>query len=63
MSFPPNGRHVKKVLNYFAGGVYGMSFGFLMPMICFAFVGVYGYMWSRLSKVDNEINLSAVKGH
>jgi len=45
------------------GDVYGMSFGFLMPMICFAVVAVYGFMWSKLSKVNDKVNLSSVKGH
>jgi MFS transporter, FHS family, L-fucose permease len=34
------------------GDVYGMSFAFLMPMVCFAIVATYGYMWAKLSKAD-----------
>jgi MFS transporter, FHS family, L-fucose permease len=45
------------------GDVYGMSFAFLMPLVCFAMVAVYGYMWSKLSKSDGRIDLSVVKGH
>jgi len=45
------------------GDVYGMSFAFLMPMVCFAVVATYGYLWSKLSKTDDKINLSNVKGH
>jgi FHS family L-fucose permease-like MFS transporter len=42
------------------GDVYNMSISFLMPLCCFAIISVYGYMWSKLSKVDNKINPVAV---
>ena len=44
------------------GDVYNMSISFLMPLCCFAIISVYGYMWSKLSKVDNKINPVAVQG-
>lgn len=31
------------------GDVYNMSVGFLMPLVCFAIVSVYGFYWNRLS--------------
>jgi MFS transporter, FHS family, L-fucose permease len=36
------------------GDVYGMSFSFLMPMVCFAIVATYGYLWAKLSKADKN---------
>jgi MFS transporter, FHS family, L-fucose permease len=36
------------------GDVYGMSIAFLMPMVCFAIVATYGYMWAKLSKIDKN---------
>jgi FHS family L-fucose permease-like MFS transporter len=32
---------------------YDMSRGFIVPMICFAFVAVYGFCWPKLSKADS----------
>lgn len=29
---------------------YGVSSGFIVPLICFAFVGFYGFAWGKLSK-------------
>ena len=31
------------------GDEYDMSRGFIVPMVCFAFVAFYGYAWPRLS--------------
>jgi hypothetical protein len=36
-----------------------MSISFLMPMVCFAAIAVYGYLWSRLSKTDSRMEPSA----
>ena len=44
------------------GDVYNMSISFLVPLCCFAIISVYGFMWSKLSKVDNKINPIAVQG-
>lgn len=44
------------------GDVYNMSISFLVPLSCFVIISVYGYMWSKLSKVDNKINPVAVQG-
>jgi FHS family L-fucose permease-like MFS transporter len=30
-----------------------MSRGFIVPLVCFAFVACYGFMWPRLSKADS----------
>jgi len=45
------------------GDVYNMSVSFLVPLCCFALVAIYGYSWSRLSKVEAQINVSTIKGH
>jgi hypothetical protein len=29
---------------------YNMSRGFIVPLVCFAFVAFYGFSWPRLSK-------------
>lgn len=42
---------------------YDMSFSFIVPIVCFAFVALYGFCWPKLSKADslNGANISA--GH
>jgi len=45
------------------GDVYNMSISFLVPLCCFAMISVYGYMWSKLSKVDTKINSVVVQGN
>jgi len=45
------------------GDVYNMSVGFIMPMICFAFVSLYGFFWPKLSKAEDISEISASKGH
>ncbi len=37
------------------GDVYNMSVSFFMPMGCFALIAVYGFLWSRLSRVDDGV--------
>lgn len=32
---------------------YGMARGFIMPLVCFALVALYGLLWRRLSAADN----------
>ncbi len=44
------------------GDVYNMSVGFIMPMICFAFVSLYGYLWPKLSKAEG-LSTIASSGH
>ncbi len=31
---------------------WGMRFGFLMPLLCFAFIAFYGFSWTRLEAAD-----------
>jgi len=56
------GAIMPKLMGYL-GDTYNMSVGFLMPMGCFALISVYGFLWPRLSKTNNEINISLSKGH
>jgi FHS family L-fucose permease-like MFS transporter len=32
---------------------YDMSRGFIVPLVCFAFVAFYGFSWSRLSNAES----------
>lgn len=34
------------------GDTYNMSVGFIMPLICFAIVAIYGFAWPKLSKTN-----------
>ena len=34
------------------GDTYNMSIGFIMPLICFAIVALYGFAWPKLSKTN-----------
>lgn len=47
------GAIMPKLMGYL-GDVYNMSTSFLMPMICFVVIAVYGFLWARLSKADGE---------
>jgi len=38
---------------------YDMSRGFIVPMVCFAFVAFYGYNWPRFSKADSLNGIKA----
>ncbi len=42
---------------------YNMSRGFIVPLICFAFIAVYGYNWSRLSRAESLHGVGASAGH
>jgi FHS family L-fucose permease-like MFS transporter len=46
----------------YLGDIYNMSVGFLMPMGCFVFIALYGYLWPRLSKTESPLNMSASHG-
>jgi FHS family L-fucose permease-like MFS transporter len=35
------------------GDVYNMSVSFIVPMACFIIISIYGFSWSKLSKVDS----------
>jgi MFS transporter, FHS family, L-fucose permease len=56
------GAVLPKLMGYVADE-YDMSRGFIVPMVCFAFVAFYALNWPRFSKADslNSANLS--RGH
>jgi FHS family L-fucose permease-like MFS transporter len=41
----------------------GMSAGFIVPLVCFVWVALYGFGWSKLSGTQGVVGLSAAKGH
>ncbi len=42
---------------------YDLSRGFIVPMLCFAFVAIYGFMWPRLSNSEGTVSVSTTGGH
>ena len=42
---------------------YDMSRGFIVPMICFALIALYGYGWPKLSRVESLHGVGASGGH
>ncbi|HEY3442607.1 MAG TPA: MFS transporter [Paludibaculum sp.] len=42
---------------------YDMSRGFAVPMVCFAFVALYGYMWPKLAGADSLASVRPSAGH
>jgi fucose permease len=42
---------------------YNMSRGFIVPMICFAFIALYGYGWPKLSRAEALHGVGVTKGH
>jgi MFS transporter, FHS family, L-fucose permease len=56
------GAIMPKIMGYL-GDVYNMSVGFLMPMVCFAIVAIYGFSWTKLSKTEGVVGISTTKGH
>ena len=45
------------------GDAHGMSKAFVVPLLCFAFVGAYGYLWPRLSGHEGMVGVNTTKGH
>jgi FHS family L-fucose permease-like MFS transporter len=42
---------------------YDMSRGFIVPMVCFVLIALYGYYWPKLSKAESLHGLSTSGGH
>ncbi len=42
---------------------YDLSRGFIVPMLCFAFIAVYAFLWPRLSGAESMVGVSASGGH
>jgi fucose permease len=40
-----------------------MSRGFIVPLICFVFIALYGYTWPKLSRVEALHGVGASSGH
>ena len=45
------------------GDRHGVSFSFLMPLVCFAIVAAYGFCWRKLSHDDHAPVVAAAPGH
>jgi FHS family L-fucose permease-like MFS transporter len=43
--------------------LYDMSRGFIVPMVCFAFVAFYGYIWPRASGSESMTLTRGARGH
>lgn len=56
------GAIMPKFMGYL-GDVYNMSLSFLMPLCCFIIISIYGYLWSKLSKIDSTIVKISLKTH
>jgi fucose permease len=42
---------------------YNMSRGFIVPLICFALIALYGYGWPKLSRVESLHGVGSSNGH
>ena len=56
------GAILPKLMGYVADQ-YDMSRGFAVPMVCFAFVAVYGYLWPKASGAPSMTAARAAGGH
>jgi FHS family L-fucose permease-like MFS transporter len=43
--------------------LHGMSMSFLMPLGCFVFIALYGFLWSKLSQSEGVVGLKTSGGH
>jgi FHS family L-fucose permease-like MFS transporter len=42
---------------------YDLSRGFSVPLVCFAFIAVYGFLWPKLSQSEGAGPISISGGH
>jgi FHS family L-fucose permease-like MFS transporter len=42
---------------------YDMSRGFIVPLLCFMVVAIYGFMWPKLAQAENMGAVDVTKGH
>jgi FHS family L-fucose permease-like MFS transporter len=47
----------------FVADKYDMSRGFIVPMVCFAFVAIYGFNWPKFSKAETLGRVTVSAGH
>jgi FHS family L-fucose permease-like MFS transporter len=40
-----------------------LSRGFIVPLVCFALVAAYGYLWPQLARTEGVLGLSPARGH
>jgi FHS family L-fucose permease-like MFS transporter len=71
----PDGRNVLVTFMGIVGGAllpkvmgavadhYDMSRGFIVPLVCFALVALYGYGWPKLSRSDALHGVGVSGGH
>ena len=56
------GALLPKLMGYIADES-NMSYGFVVPMVCFMFVALYGYCWPKLSNAESLNGVSTTGGH
>lgn len=56
------GAIMPKLMGHIAD-VHGMSAGFIVPLVCFLAVALYGFNWSKLSQSDGVRGLKTTGGH
>jgi MFS transporter, FHS family, L-fucose permease len=56
------GAILPKVMGFIADQ-YDLSRGFIVPMVCFAFVAAYGFLWPKLSGFEGLRGVSVSGGH
>ena len=56
------GAIMPKLMGHIADN-HGMSAGFIVPLVCFVFVAIYGFSWSQLSGTDGVIGSDGRRGH
>ena len=56
------GAVLPKLMGYVADE-FDMSRGFIVPMICFVFIALYGFFWPRLSKAESLHGAVSSGGH
>jgi FHS family L-fucose permease-like MFS transporter len=42
---------------------YDMSRSFIVPLLCFVFVALYGFLWPKLANAESLHSVSTAKGH
>ncbi len=56
------GATVPKLMGWIADA-HGMSAGFIVPLVCFFVVAIYGLIWPRLSGVPGLVGLKSEASH
>jgi MFS transporter, FHS family, L-fucose permease len=56
------GALLPKLMGYVADH-YDMSRGFIVPMVCFVFVAIYGFCWPKLSHAESLHAVAPARGH